>query len=595
MIIKQNLHTFHIPVMGTGYTIDTPLYVAPYGISSVISIIDHRLIEQMREFHCIENNIPYTVIDDSDSDSRANQITAYLNLLYDLIEKRFLTIKNQSFEDNNELTKYFEMLPDSSELKKDYLKMKQNNDFSNAQHLKDSMSIGSIDVNIMTKLDRDNFSKSNEKLDVEFNDAHAALRGYAKSKLYSSLILSAGLNPRLFAYLSSFDCFYPNEDGFIEKKIVLKVSDYRSALVQGKMLAKKGIWVSEFRIESGLNCGGHAFATDGFLLGPIMEEFKKNRNDLEKDLYDILSIALKGKNINLSKAPEMKITVQGGVGTFQEHCLLMEYYNVDSVGWGSPFLLVPEVVNINEETMNLIANADESQFYMSNVSPLGVLFNTVKGTSGEIEKRKRIQEEKPGAICFKKHLTFNTEYTDRTICVASKQYQEIKIKELQSKNLEKTEFDKQYEKIVDKLCLCVGLGNATALKNKLKMYKGIDGVAVCPGPNMAYFSKILSLKEMVQHIYGKTNIIQRNDRPHMFMKELSLYITYLSNKLEESIKPLSESQIKYFQTFIKNLNDGILYYKELFKKFNIEIDTFTKKILLELANLQLQLNALVII
>lgn len=50
------------------------------------------------------------------------------------------------------------------------------------------------------------------------------------------------------------------------KKVVIKVSDYRSALIQGKYLAKKGIWVSEFRIESGLNCGGHAFATDGYLL-----------------------------------------------------------------------------------------------------------------------------------------------------------------------------------------------------------------------------------------------------------------------------------------------------------------------------------------
>ena len=30
---------FHIPVMGIGYTIDTPLKVAPYGISSVLCAI----------------------------------------------------------------------------------------------------------------------------------------------------------------------------------------------------------------------------------------------------------------------------------------------------------------------------------------------------------------------------------------------------------------------------------------------------------------------------------------------------------------------------------------------------------------------------
>ena len=44
------------------------------------------------------------------------------------------------------------------------------------------------------------------------------------------------------------------------------MSDFRSALIQGKFLAKKGLEVAEFRIESGLNCGGHAFATDGHLM-----------------------------------------------------------------------------------------------------------------------------------------------------------------------------------------------------------------------------------------------------------------------------------------------------------------------------------------
>ena len=74
--------------------------------------------------------------------------------------------------------------------------------------------------------------------------------------------------------------FFLDENGYLKKKIILKVSDYRSALIQGNFLAKKGLWVSEYRIESGLNCGGHAFATDGFLLGPILEEFKDKKEDL---------------------------------------------------------------------------------------------------------------------------------------------------------------------------------------------------------------------------------------------------------------------------------------------------------------------------
>ena len=39
-VMTAATHTFHIPVMGTGFTIDTPLKVARYGVSSVIQIVD---------------------------------------------------------------------------------------------------------------------------------------------------------------------------------------------------------------------------------------------------------------------------------------------------------------------------------------------------------------------------------------------------------------------------------------------------------------------------------------------------------------------------------------------------------------------------
>lgn len=40
MTYTKPLHTFHIPVMGLAFTIDSPLRVAHYGIDSVISIMD---------------------------------------------------------------------------------------------------------------------------------------------------------------------------------------------------------------------------------------------------------------------------------------------------------------------------------------------------------------------------------------------------------------------------------------------------------------------------------------------------------------------------------------------------------------------------
>src|SRR5690606_20931768 len=115
----------------------------------------------------------------------------------------------------------------------------------------------------------------NNPLSEQFSDAMAALRGAANSTLSLSLVLSAGMNPRLYSYLGELPQFKPDAEGNQQKKVILKVSDYRSALIQAKLLAKKSIWVSEFRIESGLNCGGHAFATEGYLLGPILEEFKQ--------------------------------------------------------------------------------------------------------------------------------------------------------------------------------------------------------------------------------------------------------------------------------------------------------------------------------
>src|SRR5436190_16300274 len=100
------------------------------------------------------------------------------------------------------------------------------------------------------------------------------------------------MNPRLYNYLGLCNEFDMNADGGFSKKVIIKVSDYRSALIQGKYLAKKGIWVSEFRVESGLNCGGHAFATDGSLLGPILEEFKVKREELIDTLFEIYNAVI---------------------------------------------------------------------------------------------------------------------------------------------------------------------------------------------------------------------------------------------------------------------------------------------------------------
>ena len=561
-------HSFHIPVMGIGFTVDTPAKVAHYGISSVISLVDDILVEKMREFYCKKFDLPFQAISDKIDDFRAKRITAYLNLIDEIVKNKFGELKNSINQKGGELEKYMDMLPDLSEIKLRFNHFIQNNNLKELQQwLHQHLPKGSIDVNIMTKLDRETY-RNNEKLPTEYNDAHAALRGFANSDLESSVVLSAGMNPRLYSYMENFDDFYPNEKGEIKKKIILKVSDYRSALIQGKFLAKKGIWISEYRIESGLNCGGHAFATDGYLMGPILEEFKTNRDELIETTHQILTRALEAKERPVPKEPmKVLITAQGGVGTSEEHEFIMDHYDVDSVGWGTPFLLSQEVSNVDDDTLELLQNAKEKDLYLSGISPLGVPFNNVRGNTKDIEKQGFIDKGRPGSSCPKKYVEINKDFGQKAICIASRQYQFLKLKELTELHADNDEkYQEEFNKVVEKACICVGLGTAALHKNKLDYKKEGPGVSVCPGPNMAYYSKKVTLKEMVSHIYGKSNVMERKDRPHVFIKELGLYVDYLKNKVNDMAKPLTEKNEKYIDTFHKNLNDGIEYYKELFNK-----------------------------
>ena len=77
---NNTLHKFHIPVLGLAYTIDTPVKVACYGISSVISIVENRLIEMMRKHYYPTIGIEYQPISPHEDDFRAKRITDYLNL-----------------------------------------------------------------------------------------------------------------------------------------------------------------------------------------------------------------------------------------------------------------------------------------------------------------------------------------------------------------------------------------------------------------------------------------------------------------------------------------------------------------------------------
>lgn len=568
-------HQFHIPVMGLGFTIDTPLKVAKFGISSVVSIIEDNLIESMREFHAFNAGLPFSPIHKTDIDYRSKRITAYLNLLNLLIFRQIRTLKSERFEKGTDLTTYFELLPDDSALKADYLNMLQldGDEKINAQkELREKIIAGSIDVNIMTKLDKPTYSANGDLLPPEYSDAMSALRGFAESNLSSSIIFSAGMNPRLYNYCASFPDFFPDEKGEIKKKIILKVSDFRSAHIQGKFLAKKGLFISEFRIESGLNCGGHAFASDGNLLGPILEEFKEKRQQLFQELFDLCQSTLQASGkFEFINRPTQRMTVQGGIGTQEEQAFLMDYYQVDGTGWGSPFLLVPEVTNVDDETLKLLATAKKEDYFISQASPLGVPFNNFRKSSSEKQRKERIEKGRSGSPCYKKGLAFNTEFTEKPICTASREYHSKKLVEIEQSQLSPQAKKIAITQILDKDCLCEGLGTSALHVNGILSHHKIDAVAICPGPNLAFFSGIFSFQQMVHHIYGRMNLLNSEYRPHMLMNELYLNISFLKEQINSKLGDLSDQQVLYFATVKQNLQKGIQYYKDLLPKMKTSV------------------------
>ncbi|NCA76405.1 MAG: hypothetical protein EOM90_08720 [Alphaproteobacteria bacterium] len=590
---KINPHSFHIPVLGIGYSIDTPVKVAHLGISSVISLLDDMLMEKLRAFYSKKFDLPFQAISKKIDDFRAKRITAYLNMVNKIAHDKFEELKTTCDQKSSEFSKYIDLLQDSSALKQKFEQFKKDWDNLDLKDwIHENLSMGSIDVNIMTKVDKENY-KDHVKLPAKYNDGHAALRGFVNSDLNSSVVLSAGMSPRLYNYLETFDDFYPDTNFTLKKKITLKVSDHRSALIQGKYLAKRGLWVSEYRIESGLNCGGHAFPTNGFLLGPVLEEINRNREDLIYQTFELLKIALKAKNRPCPEnALEIKITAQGGVGTSEEHQFLADQYQIDSVGWGTPFLLVPEVVNVDEQTLDLLCKAREEYLFISDISPLGVPFNNLKGNTKDKEKETYIHQNTPGNPCHKKYAALNNEFGEPTLCTASRKYQKLKIEELKASGLPEDEFQAEYRKVVNKSCICVGLGTSALLVNELDTSVEKKGVSICPGPNMAYFSEVMTLKEMVDHIYGKINIISRNDRPNMFIKELTIYIDYLKKKMNETPLPWTEKQQEYFADFRDNLCNGIQYYKELFSQVKTNLFDKKKKLISDLEVYELELKKL---
>ena len=137
-----------------------------------------------------------------------------------------------------------------------------------------------------------------------------------------------------------------------------------------------------------------------------------------------------------------------------------------------------------------------------------------------------------------------------------------------------------------KSCICHDLGGGATRKH------GIDPQAtpaICSGPNIANFSRIATLEEMVGHIYGRLSLLTSSNRPHMFISELKINIEHLRKELEKFSLRLSPRTPKYFEEFRANMLTGIEYYRKVAEEFIEEQKT---RFLSELKRLQEEIESI---
>ena len=149
------------------------------------------------------------------------------------------------------------------------------------------------------------------------------------------------------------------------------------------------------------------------------------------------------------------------------------------------------------------------------------------------------------------------------LCTASRTYAKRKVEHLPTEGFSPDQLAARMNTILSRACVCHELsGGVTRIYD---IHPSVVAL-VCPGPNIADFSRTMSLDEMVGHIYGRVNIMTRTDRPHIFIRELSIYAEYLRTQLNVFALGLSDNTVQYFQDFKDNLLAGISYYEQLAAK-----------------------------
>ena len=135
------------------------------------------------------------------------------------------------------------------------------------------------------------------------------------------------------------------------------------------------------------------------------------------------------------------------------------------------------------------------------------------------------------------------------------------------------------------------INDSNESNNDIQERGDTDGVSICPGPNLAYFDQPVSLHTMVDHIYGRANLINSSKRPHMFIKELGMYIKHLQSEIASMTDSISRKQEKHLRNYRQNLLHGITYYQQLLKIMNLP-DQLMKETYRQLMDYEIEVQAI---
>ena len=240
----------------------------------------------------------------------------------------------------------------------------------------------------------------------------------------------------------------------------------------------------------------------------------------------------------------------------RKYCTPLKTYPTSNPGSAHPSLSRRSSCYEHRGKLCAASNGD---VYLSDSSPFGLPFWNLRTSASEEARRRRIAENQPGSPCVKGYgKLFNTEFTKTPICTASRQYQMLKLEQLEKADMPESQRAAIREGVLAKSCICHDLAGAATRSN------GIAPTAmpaVCPGPSVTNFSRIATLDEMVGHIYGRMSLLNGRSRPHMFLRELALYIEFLRKELGKQGLGLASSPPAYFREFADNLLEGVAYYR----------------------------------